>query len=164
MVEPLLRMLVLRRRRECDESHSLHFSPGELPQGVKIDDGLAFFVFPSLPLRVILLLCKFVPVEKNQYQSGTLMIWWNSPGIIFPPTVPTENRRGQNRGWEEKNRLRQCGGLNESKSKTKSKFKTVWVRGVTCVEWPDIGDCLQRLDLVWKSQPNMNIFGLKMKN
>ena len=32
MVEPLLRMLVLRRRRECDESHSLHFSARRCPK------------------------------------------------------------------------------------------------------------------------------------
>ena len=56
-------------------------------QAVKIEPRPSF-VFSSPPL-----LCKFVPVGKNQYQSDTLMIWWNSPRIILHPTVTTRKQK-----------------------------------------------------------------------
>ena len=83
------------------------------PQAGKIDDScpplffhllknwrLALLCFSTF-YHLLILLCKFVPVGKNQYQSDTPVIWWNSAGIILHQTVTTRIQKMSLLSWRQ---------------------------------------------------------------
>ena len=104
--------ITLLRRGECDESHSLHF-PSAAPRLEKLTtlallcfstslkiDGLPSFVFPHFTTfwSSSANLCQW---EKNQYQSDTPVIWWNSAGIILHQTVTTRIQKMSLLSWRQ---------------------------------------------------------------
>ena len=104
--------ITLLRRGECDESHSLHF-PSAAPRLEKLTtlallcfstslkiDGLPSFVFPHFTTfwSSSANLCQW---KKNQYQSDTPVIWWNSAGIILHQTVTTRIQKMSLLSWRQ---------------------------------------------------------------